>query len=69
MPIVPRFIVGHVAKRYVAGETLADAIRVVRKLNSEGAMCTLDVLGEEVYEKEKAQRSVDEYLRDLGLNV
>ena len=63
LPLVPKFIVGKVASRYVAGERLEDALRVVKALNAEGAMATIDVLGEEVSEREKALAAVDEYLR------
>jgi proline dehydrogenase len=63
LPAVPKPIVGKVASRYVAGETLADAVRAVRNLNQQGAMGTIDVLGEEVKEREKALAAVDEYLR------
>ena len=62
-PLVPKPIVGRVASRYVAGETLDDAVRVIRALNQQGAMATLDVLGEEVSEREKALAAVEEYLR------
>ncbi|MEO6194569.1 MAG: proline dehydrogenase family protein [Thermoanaerobaculia bacterium] len=63
LPMVPKPLVGRVASRYVAGESLDDAIRVVRKLNEQGAMATLDVLGEEVSERGKATAAVEEYLR------
>lgn len=63
LPVVPRFIVGKVASRYVAGETLEEALAVVRSLNEEGAMATIDVLGEEVHERGKALAAVEEYLR------
>jgi proline dehydrogenase len=63
LPAVPKPIVGRVASRYVAGEDLADAVRVVRSLNQQGAMATVDVLGEEVSEREKATAAVEEYLR------
>jgi proline dehydrogenase len=63
LPLVPKLIVGRVASRYVAGESLDDALRVVRALNAEGAMATIDVLGEEVSEREKALAAVEEYLR------
>jgi proline dehydrogenase len=63
LPLVPKAIVGRVASRYVAGETLDDALRVVRSLNAQGAMATIDVLGEEVKEREKAAAAVEEYLR------
>ena len=63
IPLVPKFMVGRVARPYVAGETLDDALRVVRQLNDSGAMATLDVLGEEVTHRDKAVASVDEYVR------
>jgi proline dehydrogenase len=43
---VPKPIVGFFSKRYIAGATRDDAFRVVRELESEGAMSTLDILGE-----------------------
>jgi len=63
LPAVPKPIVGRVASRYVAGEDLAHAVRVVRDLNQQGAMATVDVLGEEVSGREKATAAVEEYLR------
>jgi proline dehydrogenase len=63
LPAVPKPIVGRVASRYVAGERLEDAVRTVRALNQQGAMATLDVLGEEVSERSKATEAVEEYLR------
>lgn len=62
MPFVPKPIVGKVAKRYVAGEEVSDAVRTIRELNDEGAMATVDVLGEEVRDPAKAQAAVDQYL-------
>ena len=63
LPLAPRFIVARVAARYVAGSTLDDALRVVGDLNRQGAMATIDLLGEEVSERDKALAAVDEYLR------
>jgi proline dehydrogenase len=65
LPLVPKFIVGQVAKRYVAGDTLDDAALTMRALNREGALTTVDVLGEEVKEKSKAQLAVAAYLELL----
>ncbi len=62
LPVVPKALVGRVASRYVAGETLDDAVRVVRSLNQQGAMATIDILGEEVHEREKATAAAEEYL-------
>ena len=62
MPWVPKSIVSHVASRYVAGETIDDALRTLREMNGEGAMGTVDVLGEEVRERSKTEAAVSQYL-------
>jgi proline dehydrogenase len=55
MPLVPKFLVHMVAKKYIAGDFLSDAVRVSQDLlNNEGAMTTIDVLGEFVDSKERA---------------
>ena len=46
LPVVPRPLVRHFADRYMAGETLADAVSTVSALNEIGAAATVDVLGE-----------------------
>jgi len=53
------------AARFVAGETLADALAVARKLNQEGITVTLDHLGESVATLEEAAAARDVYLRTL----
>jgi len=63
LPIIPKPVVGFVAKRYVAGTTLESAVSSVRQLNEEGAMATIDVLGESVPNLDKARQYIDEYLR------
>jgi proline dehydrogenase len=63
VPLVPRALVWRVARRYVAGSELEDAVRTVRALNEEGAMATVDLLGEEVTERDKATAAVEEYIR------
>jgi proline dehydrogenase len=65
LPLVPRAIVRRIASRYVAGETLDQALETVRRLNAEGCMATLDVLGEDVARKEESETSVAEYVRAL----
>jgi proline dehydrogenase len=62
---VPKPIVGRVAKRYVAGETLEQALAAVEALAGEGAMATLDLLGEEVRLPAKAVATAEEYERML----
>jgi proline dehydrogenase len=49
------------ARRFIAGETLDEAIAVVRELNAQGILATLDHLGENVATQEDAQRAAQEY--------
>ncbi len=65
LPIVPRPIVGKISSRYVAGESLDQALETVRKLVAKGACTTLDVLGEFVKTKEEAGSAADEYIEAL----
>ena len=53
------------ATRFVAGESLADALAVSRRLNAEGIWVTLDHLGESVTSLEEAAEARDVYLRLL----
>lgn len=54
IPFVPRPLVRYFANRYIAGESLDDAIRTVRQLNGEGVSATIDVLGEDITSQEEA---------------
>lgn len=65
LPVIPRFIVGSVAKRYIAGETLEDAVRVVKDLNSRGIRATVDVLGEFITSLDQAQATREACLKVL----
>jgi proline dehydrogenase len=55
LPAVPKSLVRRLSARYIAGPALADAVRVVRRLNGEGKMATIDVLGEEIHNPEEAR--------------
>ncbi len=63
LPYIPKPIIAAVAKRYIAGATLPDAVAKVRQLNIEQAMATVDVLGEDISTKGQASdsksRSID----------
>lgn len=54
-----------VARRFVAGEKLQDALVVTKNLTDKGLMVTLDLLGENVYTKEAADRATNEYIEIL----
>jgi proline dehydrogenase len=65
LPFVPKSVVRRFAARYIAGETLAQAVACVRQLNGEGVMATLDVLGEDVMDRRDAERSRDQSIEVL----
>lgn len=65
LPLVPKSVVRQFANRYIAGETLADAVRCVRQLNSETVCATLDVLGEDITNKEEAVVSRNQSIQVL----
>jgi proline dehydrogenase len=55
LPAVPRPVVRKISERYIAGEELEDALRLVRHLNDQGKLATIDVLGEEIAEPDEAR--------------
>jgi proline dehydrogenase len=54
LPAVPRPLVQKLSERYIAGVELKDARETVRRINAEGKMATIDVLGEEITTEEEA---------------
>jgi proline dehydrogenase len=61
LPAVPRPIVQRLSERYIAGPELRDARETVRRVNAEGKMATVDVLGEEITNEEEAAAIVRAY--------
>ncbi|MBX5490037.1 MAG: proline dehydrogenase family protein [Chloroflexi bacterium] len=66
-PRVQQFVVEHalvrpLRDRFVAGETLEQALSVAHALAAAGFRLSLDHLGEEVDSPEAAERAVDDYL-------
>lgn len=53
-------------RRFVAGTTVADALRVTRTLASDGLTVTLDHLGEDTHSPAQAVAARDEYLALLS---
>ncbi len=49
-------------RRFVAGETLEEAISVAQDLNSKGMSVSLDLLGENVHTEADSKRAVREYI-------
>jgi proline dehydrogenase len=65
LPLVPRRLLWSVARRYVAGEELADAVACIGRLRGEGFGTILDVLGENVTRIEQSEAAAQEYHRAL----
>lgn len=55
----------YVASRFVAGETIDDAMRATAELNAEGIKATMDYLGESITDPAEANASRDEILNLL----
>ncbi len=55
-------ILAFLARRFIAGEGLDDAVAAIRQLNALNISATVDNLGENVKTKEEATRSADAYL-------
>ncbi|MGH3074326.1 MAG: proline dehydrogenase family protein, partial [Gaiellales bacterium] len=65
LPLVPRTLVRRFADRYMAGETLEEAVATVRRLNGQDTMATIDVLGEFIRVPEEAEATTTAYERVL----
>jgi len=63
--ILKRKLARRVSSRFVAGETLDEAVAVVRDLNARGMDVTLDHLGESVEREYQAVQATDDYIEIL----
>jgi proline dehydrogenase len=61
LPYVPRPVMWRVAKRYVAGERLEDAVRALSELRERQHPGIIDVLGEDVSGEAQSRAVVEEY--------
>jgi proline dehydrogenase len=52
-------------RRFVAGDSLDDALVALEGLRNQGMACTVDVLGESVHSRDMATTAADRYLRTL----
>ena len=79
VPVVPRPIVKKISSRYIAGDTLDEAVSTVRDLNKQGCVATIDLLGESTESKadaiaklrdhEKIVDTLDEHDLKSGISV
>src|SRR5688572_11918373 len=57
------------ARRFIAGETIEDAVEAARALQARGRLLTLDYLGESVRTTDEAKAASTEYLRLIDVIV
>lgn len=69
LPWFPKKFVWIFSRPYIAGETMADALKVSKDLNSKGIKVTLDVLGEFISSLDEAEANKAEYLHLIDESV
>lgn len=62
LPYLPKKFIWIFSCSYISGETVEDAMRVSKDLNSKGIKVTLDVLGEFIKDLDEAEMNKKEYL-------
>lgn len=62
LPLMPKNLVWIFSKRYIAGTKLSQAVSISKKLNGEGFMVTIDLLGEFITDLSEATKNKDEYI-------
>ena len=63
VPAIPRPVVKKISSRYIAGDTLDEAVSTVRDLNEQGCVATIDLLGESTESKADAAGILRDYKR------
>jgi proline dehydrogenase len=59
--VIPRPMVRRISRRYIAGDTLDEAVETVRDLNRQSCVATIDVLGESTESKADAAATLRDY--------
>ncbi|MCX6287949.1 MAG: proline dehydrogenase family protein [Bacteroidetes bacterium] len=62
IPFMPKKLIWVFSRKYIAGETIDDAIKVSRDLNSRGIRITIDLLGEFITNLDQAAENKKAYL-------
>ncbi|MBB5445765.1 MULTISPECIES: proline dehydrogenase family protein [unclassified Paraburkholderia] len=62
IPLVPRALIRKISRRYIAGETLVDALARIHALDAKGFRTTIDVLGETASSLDQAESMTRDYL-------
>ncbi|MFC2101952.1 proline dehydrogenase family protein [Bacteroidota bacterium] len=62
LPFMPKKLVWLFSRKYIAGVTVDDAIKVCHEMNTSGMMITIDLLGEFITRLDEATAYKDQYL-------
>jgi proline dehydrogenase len=65
LPLVPRPLVWRIARRYVDGLEVEDAVRAIRGLAERDLRATVDILGEHIHTADEARQARDGYLEAI----
>jgi proline dehydrogenase len=69
LPYFPKKFIWIFSRSYISGETIDDAMRVSKELNSKNIKVTLDVLGEFIKTLEEAEENKKEYLNLIDVSI
>lgn len=67
LPYFPKKFIWIFSKSYISGETIDDAMRVSKELNSKKIKVTIDVLGEFIKSLDEAEENKKEYLNVIDV--
>jgi proline dehydrogenase len=68
LPYFPKKFIWLFSSSYISGETIDDAMRVSKDLNSKNIKVTLDVLGEFIKDLDEAEANKNEYLNLIDVS-
>jgi proline dehydrogenase len=63
LPYMPKKLVWIFSKKYIAGETIDDAVQVSKEMNKQGIKVTIDLLGEFITNLGQAEENKQAYLK------
>jgi proline dehydrogenase len=65
IPFMPKRLVWLFSRKYIAGESIDDAVRVVTGLNNGNMLATIDILGESIDRQDKALEYMTLYMKAM----
>jgi proline dehydrogenase len=65
IPLFPKKFIWVFSKKYIAGEKVENAIKVVNELNTKKMLATIDILGESIDSREQAEKYQKLYLETI----